>query len=321
MSDDRQLKPWSAGRECRRHWRTYLLTCCMAVLLVIAMVISIPKEYASRLTVTDESKETDLIIGIDRMQKWLKGALKLNSGYKDIEVYAQHITSRAFAEKMRGVRIEGYGTDYEHYLHEHYRRPWWEHLFTPDDELDIVGVIEKSIKTEVNGKYSTLRIQVTDQDPVVAAMVVDSVRVRLEHFITGEQAKIALQLLKNTTILRDQAEKRYRDAQQRYTQYMDSHNESRLASETNEEKALQNEYEKAYEAYSQSCLQYLRAEALVNKPVLPFAILKNATVLTDVHSPNFTAYLLSFLCFALIGTTWFVLLRKKYQLLKGGEAA
>ena len=321
MSDDRQQQYWSAGRECRRHWRTYLLTCCVAMALAVVAVMSIPKEYASRLTIADESKETDLLLGLSHMRAWMKGTLKLNTGYKNIEVYGRHIASRAFAEEMGGVQIEGYGTDYAHYLREHHRRPWWEHLLTPDDEVDFTGIIEEAIKMEVSGKYSTIRIQTTDQDPVVAAQLCDSVRVLLEHFVRGEQQKIAMHLRDNYAILRRDAEQRYRDAQQRYTTYMDSHNESRLASETNEEKALQKEYDKAYEQYNEASLQYLRAEALVNKPTQPFAIVKNATVINKVHSPRAMGYLLAFLSIALITTTWVVLLRKKYLMLKGGEAA
>ncbi|MBR4389258.1 MAG: hypothetical protein IKT00_08800 [Prevotella sp.] len=320
MSDDHQLQPFSAGSEIRRHWRLYLAASGLAVALTMVITLSIPKVYAARITLADESKEIDLLMGQNQMQAWLKGTIKQNMGYKNIEVYALHVTSRAFAQELGHVKLSNLGTDYEHYLREHYRRPWWEHLFTTDNEVDIVGVIEDNIKVEVNSYYSTLRIQTTDQDPVVAALLCDSVRAALEHFVIGEQQKMTLQLQQNYAILRNQAEQRYRDAQQRYVQYADSHNDSRLASETNEEKALQNEYDKAYKQYNEATLQYLRAEALVNKPAPPFAIVNNATVLTEVHSPRFMAYLLSFLCFALIGTTWFVLLRKKYELWKGGSA-
>ena len=321
MANNSNHQSWSAGRECRRHWRTYLITCGLAVVIAVVTVISIPKKYAARLTLADESKETDLLLGMSQMQAWMKGTLKLNMGYKNIEVYSHHVTSRTFAQKMGRIKLAGLGSDYEHYLREHYRRPWWERLFISNENMDVISVIEESIKTEVSGKFGTLRIQTTAQDPVVAALLCDSVRTALERFVTGEQQKIALQLKQNYAILQSQAEQRYRDAQQRYVQYADSHNESRLALETNEEKALQNEYDKAYERYNEATLQYLRAEALVNKPAPPFAIVQNVTVLGNVHSPRFLAYLLAFLSIALITTTWVVLLRKKYLMLKGGEEA
>lgn len=321
MADSNHTHPWSAGGECRKHWRTYLIAGCVALVLAVMVTASIPREYAGRMTLADENKETDLMIGLSNVQAWLKTALKLNTGYKNIKVYAQHVASRSFAEEMSKVQIPNYGTDYGHYLRQHHRRPWWEKIFTSDEDVDIIGLIADNIKTEVSVKFSTLRFQVTDQDPVVAAMLADSIRIHLERFVAGEQHKLAMQLKQNNAILKDRTERQYREAQQRYADYMDSHRETALSSESIEEKALQKDYDKAYDAYRQSCLQYLRADALTNKPVIPFAIVKNATVQQEASSPIFMGYLLSFLTIGFIFSSWFILLRKKYLFAKGGVSA
>lgn len=321
MVDSNHTYPWNAGSECRKHWRTYLITGCVAFALAILVTASIPREYAGRVTIADENKETDLMIGLSNMQAWLKTAMELNMGYKNIKVYTQHVTSRSFAEEMSRVQLPGHKTDYGHYLRRNHRRPWWEKIFTPDDDVDIIGLIADNIKTEVSLKFSTLRLQVTDQDPVVAAMLVDSALTRLERFVSEEQHKLATQLKRNYAILKERAEKHYREAQQRYTEYMDSHRETSLWSETIEEKSLEKEYDKAYDAYRQSCLQYLRADALTNKPVIPFAVVKNATVQQEASSPIFMGYLLSFLAIAFIASSWFILLRKKYHIWKGGVSS
>ena len=152
-------------------------------------------------------------------------------------------------------------------------------------------------------------------------MMFDSALTRLERFVSEEQHKLATQLKRNYAILKERAEKHYREAQQRYTEYMDSHRETSLSSETIEEKSLEKEYDKAYDAYRQSCLQYLRADALTNKPVIPFAVVKNATVQQEASSPIFMGYLLSFMAIAFIASSWFILLRKKYHIWKGGVSS
>lgn len=312
---------WYAGHECRQHWRTYLVTCCAALVFAVVATVSIPSEYGGWVTVADESKEVDLRVGLSNMQAWLKTALELNTGYKNIEVYARHITGNSFAEEMSQVPVVGYGMNYGEYLRTHRRRPWWEHFFTSDDDVDILGTIQENIKTEVKAKMYTLRILVTDQDPVVAAMMVDSVRVHLQRFVANEQRKLDLQHLDNTYEQKKIAERRYREAQQRYSEYMDSHQGAVLARETTEEKALEREYNKAYQSYSDASVQCIRAEALVNKPHAPFAVLKNASVHQEPIAPSFMGYFLSFLAIALIGTTWSILLRKQYRMRKGGEAS
>ncbi len=319
MTTNSHLHYWNAVRECRRHWRTYAIVCSVALLLAVVTTISTPTNYAARVTIVDESKETDLLIGLSSMQAWLKGKLKKNQGYKDIEIYAHHVMSRAFAEDMSRVKVEGYGMSYAQYLQAHHHRPWWEHLFLSDDDLDPIELINDNIKAEVKTKTFTMRIQVTDQDPVIAAQMADSVRLHLQAFVIGEQRKVAIQQYKNTTILIEQAEKRYREAQREYAAYMDSHQESLLREETTVEKALEQEYNKAYQAFNQAYLQHIRTKAFVNKPNYPFAILKGATVIDEPISPQFTTYLLVFLLIGVICASWSILLKKKYQLLKGGE--
>ena len=237
-------------------------------------------------------------------------------GMRMPDAYHKIVMTRDFAVEMSKVQVEGYGTDYYHYTLEHAQRPWWEQLFrsTPDslEEYDeVISLINERIRSKASARYGTTLIQVTDNDPVVAAMIVDSVRVHLQQHTAAIARQTALFDLATAETKFLQAERRYQSAREEYAQYADSHNDLVSAHASAEEEHLQKEYESAFTAYEKAAEQRLRAQALVDKFSFTFTVLINATVPLTSSSPSTLGYILSFVFIGLTITTWVILGRRK----------
>lgn len=307
---------WSAWDVCKQHWRTYLLVFASSLLLASVVVVSLPEEYSAQVKLADEHKETDLLLGLNNLAAWAKSTMTGHHGMRMPDAYHKIVMTRDFAVEMSKVPVVGYGTDYYHYTLEHAKHPWWERLFrsTPDSIEaydEVISLINKRIRSKTSARYGTTVIQVTDNDPVVAAMMVDSVRVHLQRHTAGFARQTALFDLATAETKFEQAEHRYQSAREEYARYADSHNDLVSSRASAEEEHLQKEYESAFTAYEKAAEQRLRAQALVDKFSFTFTVLTNATVPLSSSSPSTLGYILSFVFIGLTVATWIILGRRK----------
>ena len=116
------------------------------------------------------------------------------------------------------------------------------------------------------------------QDSKVAAVVADSVVKKLQEYIidyrTSKSKEDCLYLEK----LFKERQQEYYEAQRKYADYMDSHDNIILQSVRTEQERLQNDMSLAYQVYSQVAgqLQVARAKVQEEKPV--FAVVEPAVV-------------------------------------------
>lgn len=307
---------WSAWDVCKQHWRTYLLVFASSLMVASVVVASLPEEYSAQVKLADEHKETDLLLGLNNLAAWAKSTMTGHHGMRMPDAYHKIVMTRDFAVEMSKVQVEGYGTDYYHYTLEHAQHPWWERLFrsTPDslEEYDeVINLINERIRSKSSARYGTTVIQVTDNDPVVAAMMVDTVRVHLQQHTAAIARQTALFDLAAAETKFKQAERRYQSAREDYAKYADSHNDLVSAHASAEEEHLQKEYESAFTAYEKASEQRLRAQALVDKFSFTFTVLTNATVPLSPSSPSTLGYILSFIFIGFTVTTWIILGRRK----------
>ena len=302
---------WSAWEVCRRHWRAYLATATVAIVLASAICASIPTTYSAEVKISNENKETDLLLGLNAFASWAKSAMNGQEGLRQPEVYSMLISTREFAEEMAAVRIPSAHTDYYHHILAHHRTPWWQPLFATDadERTRIIDIIYHNIRSKVSSKYGTTTIQVTDQDPVVAAMMADSARVHLQRHMADYARDRAHHDLMQAAARLSLEEKRFTAARNDYVRFRDKHSDLTSAKEMSMEEHLQNEYSNAFTSYSKAMEQYQRCKALVGKFSYTFAVLSNATVPLHPSGPAIPGYLLSFVTIALTLTTWAVLAR------------
>ncbi len=309
---------WSAWKECVRHRQVFLVVSVMALLAAIVVSASIPDEYPAYIKISDERKETDILLGLNNFSAWARGAIDQRKGLRMPEVYAQTVRTREFAQEMSKVKIEGYHTDYYHYLLEHHHSPWWEDIFSSlfdngDEHERILDLIQNNIQSKASSIYNTTLLQVTDQDPVVATILADTVCMRLEQRLIQYQRRRATRDLAHANDRTAQAEKRFKKAQKEYIEYSDSHADITSPAAQAKEDHLFDEYEAAFSSYNKEIELLRRAQALVQKRPSTFAILNHATVPVKKSRPATFGYMLSFLFISLTLTLWIVLGKRKYK--------
>lgn len=152
-------------------------------------------------------------------------------------------------------------------------------LFHLTKEQDrIVKTMNKAIQVDVDKKTGETTIQVTMDNPVVAATVADTVCKHLREYIVEYRTRKAREDLENYKKIADESYQRYLKASKAYAYYQDHNRGLILNAVISEGSRLSNELQIASQLYQQMKLQaeMARGKVIDEKPV--FAIIQPATV-------------------------------------------
>ena len=152
-------------------------------------------------------------------------------------------------------------------------------LFHLTKEQDrIVKTMNKAIQVDVDKKTGETTIQVTMDNPVIAATVADTVCKHLREYIVEYRTRKAREDLENYKKIADESYQRYLKASKAYAYYQDHNRGPILNAVISEGSRLSNELQIASQLYQQMKLQaeMARGKVIDEKPV--FAIIQPATV-------------------------------------------
>ena len=162
-------------------------------------------------------------------------------------------------------------------------------------ELKKIETLKKMISASVDKKTSMTSVAVTFQTPRVAAVVADSVVKKLQEHIIDYRTSKAKEDCGYLEKLFKERQQEYYAAQQKYADYLDSHDNIILQSVRAEQERLQNDMSLAYQVYSQVAnqLQVARAKVQEEKPV--FAVVEPAVVPLEPSGTSRKVYVLVFI--------------------------
>ena len=273
----------------------YISAIVIATLLAIVVWLCIPKEYTAATKVSDEYKEMDLSIGLNRFTSKIKETLGSESvGFDDIEVYCKILATEDFARAISHKRVAGTDKTYGEYI----------------GKSDTIETVRKHIEYNVSIKQATLIIGFTDRDPLVAAQMLDSVTTELQHAITRYRHKVIDAAYGNAERELELAEKKYKEAEKAYADFTDAHYKPATEAMRQQEGALKNDLKMAQAHYEEVVTQYVRQKSLRKRANASFSVIQANSVPQQPKS-HFLSYLLSFVCIALILTRAFLLYQKK----------
>lgn len=309
---------WDIVIQCAKHWRAYAIACSVAVVVAIVIGISSPNRYAAEITIVDENTEMDISVGKDPMSAWLPKDPSIDKGINDPEIYSQIIEAPEFDKVIAKTHIPTYGNiDYYHYLLKNHKEAWWnkalhliENLLGDENEEEyIYGVINDNIKYKVSAKYQTVMLQVTDNDPEVAVVIVEAVHKYLHEQVVSYKQRFTDKLTLNALNQRAETGRRYHEAFDQYASYADANQDAILAGQQTELDNLKKEVTDAFSRYNYACQQYYHFLARSQSVQQPFTVLKDVTTPVKPYSPNTIIWVLALLTIAFIITTWWVLSR------------
>lgn len=182
-----------------------------------------------------------------------------------------------------------------------------------EDAIKLDG-LRKTITATADKKTGITTLNVTLQDPKVAATMADSVVYKLQQYISAYRTSKAKEDCQYLEMLYKERQQEYYAAQQRYARYVDANSNVVFQSTMAERERLQNDMNLAYQVYSQVAqqLQVARAKVQEEKPV--FAIVEPAVVPLEPSGTSRKVIVIGFVFLAVVFTGAWMLLGKPYWL-------
>lgn len=174
------------------------------------------------------------------------------------------------------------------------------------EQARIVQAIDKKVVCDVDKKTMLITISVTDQSPLICATMADTVKNRLQNFITDYRTSKARVDLEYNKKLYAETKARYDKARRLYAEFTDANQDIILQTVRQKQVELENEMQLQYNAYTQVAAQLMAAEAKVQQDTPAFTTLQSATVPVKKAGPGRAKTVLVFLFLAFLGTTAWV---------------
>lgn len=216
---------------------------------------------------------------------------------------------------------------YYDYLKNDWKEPWWKDWFglrapqkvkdtlvnnfeLTGEQARIADMVNKNVICSIDKKTNLISINVKAQDPHVAAQLADSVKTRLQDFLTDYKTNKARHDLEYAEMLQRQAKKDYERARRLYVDYMDANQEVSLMSARQKQLDLENEMQLQYNNYTAVSAQVIASKAKVQEVTPAFTPLQSATVPLGPTGPKKDQIVLICLFLAVLGTTIYALYKE-----------
>ncbi len=337
-------------KDLLKHKRLYYKVLPITFVVAAILALSIPNYYNCTVMLSPEmSSSTSSKSGLLSLASSFGVNLGTASGGMGTEalfptLYPDLVNSTDFKTSLFPVpvTIEGDKEDgeadrtmsYYDYLENEQKAPWWSYILTAPFKLislfsdkepevkkldpfrltkkqaEVVKALNKKVVCDVDKKTMVITISVTDQNPVICATMADTVKTRLQKFITDYRTSKARVDLEYNKKIYKETKARYEKARQKYAEFMDANQDIILQTVRQKQTDLENEMQLQYNAYQQVAAQMLAAEAKVQQETPAFTTLQSATVPVKKEGPKRAQMCLIFLFLAFLGTTAFILYKE-----------
>lgn len=323
-----------------------LIWCLVGAVLGIVVAFSLPKEYDTSVKLAPEivgGSKVGGSLGAMAAMVGLGGAAQAGSDAVNPQLYPDVVSSVPFLVDLFDVPVED--IDGEHkvtvreYMEQDLKSPWWSAIISApfkliallmpkDDEEDgagkngvdkfhltrseyeVVQALQNRISASVDTKTAVITINVQMQDPMVSAMLADTVVYNLQKYITDYRTNKARNDLQYAELLDSEAKANYYKAQQKYADYLDRNQGLILHSAQTTMERLENEMTLAFNLYNQTSQQVQLAKAKVQENTPVYATVTPATVPMKPSSPRKAMILIGFVFLAFVARSAWILYGK-----------
>lgn len=315
----------------------------IAAIVGIVVAFSIPKQYTVKVTLSPEASKMGRSSSLANMASMLGlgNAMNNEANALNLTMTEDIISSTPFVLELFDTRVQTIDGEMDTTLVAYLatqKRPWWNTVMSlpsmaiggirslfvekkeaeekPLNPFQLTGkqmgqanAIRRTIVAEVV-KSGMTTIEVTMQDPLVAATVADVVVTKIQQYITKYKTSKAKEDCKYWEQLYKERQNNYYAAQEAYAKYSDTNQGVVKQSVRIEQERLQNEMNLAFQVFTQVAtqLQLAKAKEQEEKPV--FAILEPASVPLYPTGTSSKIIILGFVFLALMGTSAWILFGK-----------
>ncbi len=337
------------------HKKMILLWCLVGIVLGGIIAFSIPKEYQTSVTLAPEvsgNKGTSGNLGALAAM----AGVNIGSSSADAvspQLYPDIVKSVPFSLSLLNVKL----TDSEEkrtftvaeYLENDVKSPWWSAITSAPGKLigtimgggeteenistatvmgtdpiviskkesNLVAALAGCLSVGVDVKTSVVTISVRMQDPMASAILADSVAKQLKEYVTDYRTNKARQDLAYIEKLNKEAKEKYYEAQQKYANYLDTHQGIVLYSAQTMSDRLENEATLAFNMFNQTSQQLQVAKAKVQEETPVYATINPATVPVKPVAPRKGLIIIGFTFLGFVGAcAWIIFIRPLRRQLK-----
>ncbi len=325
--------------------RELLLRFVIAGMIVgIIVAFSIPKVFKSEVILAPELSSGGL--GLSDNLADMAANFGFDVGGKSSmdaiypELYPDIFNSTEFITKLFDVPVrlkkDNKTRTYVDHITKEQRIPFWQYpkawlseLFKPKDgmgkgkedcykmsirDYDIYKHISSSIVCTIDKKTSVISIIVADQDPLVAAIVADTIQQRLQAYITNYRTKKARTDYDYYNKLTEQAKNEYEKTRQRYASLSDANSKVALRSVELLIEDIENDMQLKFNTYTTLNTQLQAAKAKVQEKTPAFTIIQPPIMNHKASSmPRSMIILLFMLLAGCCDALWILYGRSWYQ--------
>ncbi len=331
-------------QDLKKYKKLYFKVLAVVAVFAVIYTLSLPNYYKVEVMLSPELNTRRTSNSLSSMASMLginmQGAMGNATEALFPTLYPDMMNSVAFHTTLFDIPVhrdkETKVMTYYDYLMKEQKAPWWSEaigaatkavfsLFTAEKKVEkkevdpfrltrkqaaIVKSMKRRIVCDVDKKTMVITIQVTDQDPLIAAVMADSVQQRLQDFITDYRTKKARKDLEYSRRAYDEAKQRYDLARTRYATFADANQRLFLETYRSEQTNLNQELQIQAQVYAQASAQLQQAELDVQKDTPAFAVLQPATVPVRKAGPARSKMCIVFLFLAFLGTTAYALYKE-----------
>lgn len=316
-----------------RMWANKKLFCIVLPIVFVlstAYIMCIPRTYNSSLSLAPEINNSSNLSGTIGS---LASSFGLDLGNMETTdainpmLYPDLMDDNGFVVGLFDVKVAtadgAIRCSYYDYLTKHQDSPFWtqgmnsiKDLFATKEpsgkasgdnnpymlskkQDGVANAIRKSVTINVDKKTAVITISTEAQDPLVCKTLADSVKERLQVFITNyrtSKARVDEQYYKR---LVTEAKRDYDKARQNYGSYADANMDVVLTSMRAKQDEMENEMQLKYNTYSTMMTQYQAAKAKVQERTPVFTVIQGAAVPLKPTAPKRMFFVIG-MCFAAI---------------------
>lgn len=308
--------------------KIYAIVLPVVLVLSCAYILCIPRTYTSSLSLAPEMNNSSNLggtigslassFGIDL------GSMETTDAINPM-LYPDLMEDNGFVVGLFNIKVAtadgSVKCSYFDYLTKHQEYPFWtkgigsiKKLFAKEEEVkakggakmnpymlskkqdNVASAIRKGISISIDKKTAVITISTEAQDPLVCKTLADSVKERLQVFITNYRTRKARVDEQYYKTLASEAKREYERARQLYGSYADANTDVVLTSMRAKQEDLENEMQLKYNAYTAMTTQYQAAKAKVQERTPAFTVVKGAAVPIKATGPKRMIFVLG-MCF------------------------
>lgn len=178
-------------------------------------------------------------------------------------------------------------------------------FFYSKDEDYAIEKIQSRITCSVDKKTDVITISVSDQDRLIAANLADTVRVKLQRYITEYRTNKARTDVAFYQQMTEDAKKAYEEALNEYSRYSDSNFNVFLESVQSRKTVLSNDLQMKQSLYNAASTQYQASLARLQENTPAFTVIQPAVVAQNPFKPRRSMFVLGMTLFiTLLSAMW-----------------